>query len=74
MSHHHHDTTPASKEEAIALLAYMIDHNRHHAEELLDISDAFDSEIQERIHKAADAISASTDDLQVILDEIRGKQ
>ena len=34
--HHHHDleATSASREEAVALLGYMVAHNEHHAEEL----------------------------------------
>lgn len=39
--HHHHDhgATSATKEEAIALLGYMVAHNEHHAEELTELAE-----------------------------------
>ena len=39
--HHHHDleATPASREEAVALLGYMVAHNEHHAEELTELAE-----------------------------------
>ena len=41
--HHGHDAQPAmSPEETMALLNYMLDHNRHHAEELHEIVHALE--------------------------------
>lgn len=39
--HHHHDheATSASREEAVALLGYMVAHNEHHAEELTELAE-----------------------------------
>lgn len=39
--HHHHDheATSSSHEEAVALLGYMVAHNEHHAEELLELAE-----------------------------------
>lgn len=34
--HHHHESSQAGK--CLALLTYMLDHNRHHAEELHDLA------------------------------------
>ena len=36
-SHEHTGGKPMSHEEVLALLTYMLDHNRHHADELHDI-------------------------------------
>ena len=36
-SHEHTGDKPMSPEEVLALLNYMLDHNRHHADELHDI-------------------------------------
>ena len=36
-SHEHTGNKPMSHEEVLALLTYMLDHNRHHADELHDI-------------------------------------
>lgn len=39
--HHHHDleASTSSKEEAEALLGYMVAHNEHHAEELAELAE-----------------------------------
>ena len=38
-AHTHTHAAASSPEEALALLKYMLDHNRHHAEELHDLAD-----------------------------------
>jgi hypothetical protein len=58
--HEHHHSHPAGGEDAIrqsrALLEYMLDHNRHHAEELHDLAhqlgDQGRQEAAERMHEA----------------------
>lgn len=39
--HHHHDldVSSSTKEEAVALLGYMVAHNEHHAEELTELAE-----------------------------------
>lgn len=39
--HHHHDLDASSstREEAVALLGYMVAHNEHHAEELSELAE-----------------------------------
>ena len=57
---HHHDHGAAqamSPEETMALLTYMLDHNRHHADELHDIVHALeDMGKPEAAKKLADAL------------------
>ena len=48
--HHHHDHT--SPEESLALLTYMLGHNRHHAEELHELAHSLDGEAAQLIHDA----------------------
>lgn len=48
--HHHHDHS--SPEESLALLTYMLGHNRHHAEELHDLAHNLDGEASQLIHDA----------------------
>ena len=48
---HHHAHEHVSGAEALAILTYMLDHNRHHADELHDIA-----------HSAEPAEAASEDD------------
>lgn len=47
---HHHEVH--SPEETLALLAYMVDHNRHHAEELHELAHSVDGEAQQLLHEA----------------------
>ena len=41
-SHPHGEAAAMSPEETLALLGYMLDHNRHHADELHDICHALE--------------------------------
>lgn len=42
--HSHAEHAPMSREEILALLGYMLDHNRHHTEELHGIFHALDDD------------------------------
>lgn len=55
-----HDETP---EEILALLKYMLDHNRHHADELYDMANKLDNEAKELVHAAVIDIESSNDKL-----------
>lgn len=47
--HHHGHHSP---EESLALLTYMLGHNRHHAEELHELAHGLDDEAAQLIHDA----------------------
>ena len=49
---HHHHQGHASPEESLALLTYMLVHNRHHAEELHELAHGMDGEAAQLIHDA----------------------
>lgn len=55
--HSHAHATASSPEEALALLKYMIDHNKHHAEELHDLSHSFDELTADLLHDAVDKMN-----------------
>jgi hypothetical protein len=59
--HTHTHATASSPEEALALLKYMLDHNRHHAEELHDLAHSFDDVAADLIHDAVDKLGESND-------------
>ena len=60
--HNHPEHAAASSpEEALALLNYMLDHNRHHAEELHDLAHCFDEVSGDLIHQAVDKLGESND-------------
>lgn len=44
--------TQVTREEGLALLQYMADHNRHHAEELHDLAHGLGGEAEALIHEA----------------------
>lgn len=64
---HSHESGSGSKEEALALLQYMVDHNRHHAEELHELAHHFDAETAGLIHEALKDLNAGNDKLSEAL-------
>lgn len=50
--HHHDHHEHHSPEESLALLTYMLGHNRHHAEELHELAHSLDEESAQLIHDA----------------------
>lgn len=60
-THDHSHAAASSPEEALALLKYMLDHNRHHAEELHDLAHNFDEVSAELLHDAVDKLGESND-------------
>lgn len=41
--HHHHEDTDSAPNRAAAVLGYMLEHNRHHADELRSLADTLES-------------------------------
>jgi len=56
-----------SREEVLALLAYMIEHNRHHEEELHELSHNINSEAGNLIHEALNYYRSGNDILNKAL-------
>lgn len=63
MGHHHHhlEAASATKEEAVALLGYMVAHNEHHAEELTELAENMRSL---GLEDAAEEIEGSVEDFK----------
>ena len=59
-SHEHTGDKPMSPEEVLALLNYMLDHNRHHADELHDICHALEDEGKAEAAAALHLTTATT--------------
>ena len=55
--HSHAHATVSSPEEALALLKYMLDHNKHHAEELHDLAHSFEEPTADLLHDAVDKMN-----------------
>ena len=66
--HHHHEEDM----EAQALLRYMIDHNKHHADELYDIANKLDGTAKELVHAAVIDYETGTGKLEQALKALEG--
>lgn len=72
--HGHEHGTASSPEETLALLTYMLGHNRHHAEELHELAHGVDDEdARALIHAAVDDLTSSNEKLAAALAKIKGE-
>lgn len=67
-SHGHH-----SPEEALALLTYMLGHNRHHAQELHELAHDVDGEAQQLLHDAVVDFTLGNEKLEEALRILKGE-
>ncbi len=76
MHDHHislgHEHASSSPEETLALLNYMLGHNRHHAQELHELAHCVENETAHALlHEAVDALTLSSDRLEAALNVLR---
>ncbi len=73
--HHDHDHGHAfdSAEQRDALLSYLVDHERSHAEELHDMAHQIDGEAAELIHSAVELFVQGADKLDAALKVLKGE-
>ena len=64
---HCHACGEPTSEETVALLKYMLDHNRHHADELHELAHGLDGEARELVHGAVIDIESSNAKLEKAL-------
>lgn len=69
-SHPHKEHPP---EETLALLSYMIDHNRHHADELHELAHSADKDAAELIHEAVELFNSGNEKLEKALSRLKGE-
>ena len=70
---HDHEHVHHSPEEALALLAYMVQHNRHHAEELHELAHDVDGEAQQLLHDAVVDFTLGNEKLEEALRILKGE-
>ena len=70
---HDHDHAHHSPEEALALLAYMVQHNRHHAEELHELAHSMEDEPAQLIHDAILDFNLGNEKLDEALKLLKGE-
>lgn len=68
--HVHEHSAKNEAEQTKALLAYMIHHNEHHAEELADMIEALPEESAKKLRKAIGTFEAANVELQEVLDSL----
>lgn len=71
-THEHHDGA-ANKEEIVALLGYMIDHNKHHADEIHEMAHGVSGEAAELLHDAVGLFADGTKKLEAALAILKGE-
>lgn len=67
---HHHEHSP---EETVALLTYMVGHNKHHAEELHELAHGVDGEAAQLIHDAVVDFQVGNEKLEEALRLLKGE-
>lgn len=72
--HEHCSVCGGTSAETVALLTYMLDHNRHHADELHDLAHELDGEARELVHAAVIDIESSNDKLARALKLIKTEE
>ena len=75
---HHHDhehlQEVSSPAETLALLNYMLGHNRHHAQELHELAHGVENaEARSLLHEAVEALDQSNDKLDAALKLLKGE-
>ena len=70
---HCHEHQQHSPEEALALLAYMVQHNRHHAEELHELAHSMEDEPAQLIHDAILDFNLGNEKLDEALKLLKGE-
>lgn len=72
-TNHTHEHGTNTKEETLALLKYMADHNSHHARELHEFAHGVNGEAGELIHEAVKSLEESTVLLQKAINLLEEK-
>lgn len=60
-NHNHCHACETNTDETVALLKYMLDHNRHHADELHDLAHNLDGDAKQLVHAAVIDLESGND-------------
>lgn len=71
--HSHSHASASSREEALALLEYMLGHNRHHAEELGGLASALSKEQAGTIRAAVEDFERGNEKIAQVLSALKGE-
>ena len=68
---HPHVHSDMPKDQVVAVLQYMLDHNVHHAGELSDMADQLTGEARHQLLHAVESFDQANGYLSAALDELR---
>ena len=71
---HTHEHENHSPEETVALLAYMVTHNQHHAEELHELAHSVEGEAAQLLHEAVVDLTVGNEKLAEALRILKGEE
>ena len=71
--HNHSHNTVSSPEETLALLNYMLGHNRHHAEELHELAHNLTDTETALLHEAVEDFNRGNEKLARVLAMMKGE-
>ncbi|MCI9075499.1 MAG: hypothetical protein HFH10_06800 [Dorea sp.] len=71
--HDHSHGTASSPEETLALLEYMLGHNRHHAEELHELAHNLPESEAALLHDAVEDFNQGNEKLAKVLSALKGE-
>ena len=71
--HNHSHGTASSPEETLALLEYMLGHNRHHAEELHELAHNLPETEAALLHDAVEDFNQGNEKLAKVLSVLKGE-
>lgn len=71
--HNHSHNTVSSPEETLALLNYMLGHNRHHAEELHELAHNLTDSEATLLHEAVEDFNRGNEKLARVLAMMKGE-
>ena len=60
---HEHPLEMGDSQKTLIVLKYMLDHNRHHSEELHEIADSIEGDAAKLLYDAVDAFEQGNDKL-----------
>ena len=72
--HHHHGEEGAAPDRSQALLAYMVGHNKSHAEEMREAAAGMQGDAQALVNEAADLLDAGNAKLEQALALLQGTE
>ena len=70
---HHHGTgeTTTSKEELLALLSYMVSHNKHHCEEITELAKSTEGDAAAALQNAIHSFEEGNQQLELALEILK---